>query len=82
MIDDHQAAIDRAFSIARLGRIDLTHHPILPAHGVDEVAQRFGLVRRLGVAFLLQTSVSSPLYDVRPHACASIFHASPRFENV
>jgi hypothetical protein len=22
------------------------------------------------------------LYDVRPQACASIFHASPRFENV
>ena len=22
------------------------------------------------------------LYDVRPHACASIFHASPCFENV
>ena len=22
------------------------------------------------------------LYDVRPHACASIFHSSPRFENV
>ena len=21
-------------------------------------------------------------YEVRPHACASIFHASPRFENV
>ena len=21
-------------------------------------------------------------YDVRPHACASIFHASPCFENV
>ena len=21
-------------------------------------------------------------YDVRPHACASIFHSSPRFENV
>ena len=22
------------------------------------------------------------LYAVRPHACASIFHSSPRFENV
>ena len=30
-------------------------------------------------------SVPNPrpgLYDVRPHACASIFHSSPRFENV
>ena len=38
-------------------------------------AQRYGRKRRSG-------RWSFTLYDVRPHACASIFHPSPCFENV
>ena len=38
-------------------------------------AQRYGRKRRSG-------RWAYTLYDVRPHACASIFHPSPCFENV
>ncbi|MGB7887992.1 MAG: hypothetical protein WBL55_16620, partial [Xanthobacteraceae bacterium] len=33
-------------------------------------------------ARLMMAERSCTLYDVRPHACASIFHSSPCFENV
>jgi hypothetical protein len=35
-----------------------------------------------GSLFRGRKSLTGMPYDVRPHACASIFHSSPCFENV